>query len=107
MSGSGGGPRRLEPLRKLDAPFWSAQDVAKGKTLYASLCAGCHGADGSGGAGPAVWGAKAFTAGSAMGQPAKLASYISSAMATYAGAMTEEQVRDIAAYVDAQPRPGH
>jgi len=36
----------------------SAQDVAQGKTKYAS-CSGCHGAQGQGGVGPKLQGQKA------------------------------------------------
>lgn len=105
MSAKGGGPRRLEPLRP-DGPFWDGKDEAKGRALYASQCASCHGADGAGGAGPAVWGPHAFASGSAMGEPSKLAAYLSRAMAAYVGGLTDEQARDLAVYVDAQPRPG-
>jgi thiosulfate dehydrogenase len=87
-------------------PFWQGQDAAKGKVLYASMCASCHGADGSGGAGPAAWGKGAFSATSATGQAPKLASYLSSAMAGYVGSMSEEQARDVSAFLESQPRPG-
>lgn len=40
--------RGFSPTVKLDAPK-NPDDVEKGKKLYASTCAGCHGADGSGG----------------------------------------------------------
>ncbi|MGA8893594.1 MAG: c-type cytochrome, partial [Anaeromyxobacteraceae bacterium] len=105
MSERGGGPRRLVPMHEGE-PFWVAKDAAKGKGLYATMCASCHGADGSGGAGPAVWGKGAFSATSAMGHAPKLASYISSAMAGYVGSMTEEKARDVAAFLETQPRPG-
>ncbi len=105
MSERGGGPRKLVPMHEGE-PFWQGQDAAKGKALYASMCASCHGADGSGGAGPAVWGKGAFSVTSAMGQAPKLASYLSSAMAGYVGSMSEEQARDVAAFLEAQPRPG-
>jgi cytochrome c len=41
-----------------------------------------------------------------MGHAPKLASYISTAMAGYVGSMTEEQARDVAAFLETQPRPG-
>jgi cytochrome c len=41
-----------------------------------------------------------------MAKPGRLAAYIQKAMAVYAGSLTDEQARDIAAFIDAQPRPG-
>jgi cytochrome c len=41
-----------------------------------------------------------------MGKPAKLAAYLQKAMAVYTGTLTDGQARDIAAFVDSQPRPG-
>ena len=105
MSATGGGPRALVPLKR-DGAFWSSQDAAKGKALYGSMCASCHGADGSGGAGPTVWGPKAFAAGSSLAKPAKLAAYVSTTMGPYVGSITAEQARDVAAFLDSQPRPG-
>jgi thiosulfate dehydrogenase len=105
MSTTGGGPRALQPIAR-DAPFWSRTDVAAGKTLYGQKCASCHGADGSGGGGPAVWGAGAWNASAAMARPQKLAAYVQRSMAAYAGTLTDDQARDLAAFIDTQPRAG-
>jgi cytochrome c len=53
-----------------------------------------------------VWGPKAFAAGSSLARPPKLAAYISTTMGSYVGSITAEQARDVAAFLDAQPRPG-
>jgi thiosulfate dehydrogenase len=106
MSATGTGPRALPAMQKT-GPFWSKADAAAGQKLYGSMCASCHGTDGSGGAGPAVWGNGAWSATSAMGKPAKLAAYVQKAMAAYAGTIGDEQARDLAAYVDSRPRPGY
>jgi thiosulfate dehydrogenase len=105
MSVTGGGPRALAPIAR-DAPFWSRTDAAAGKVLYGQKCAACHGADGSGGGGPAVWGPGAWNAGAALARAPKLAAYLQKAMAAYAGSLSDEQARDLAAFVDSQPRPG-
>ncbi len=104
MSRTGGGPRAPSPLRR-DEAFWTKAEVASGAKLYASMCAACHGANGEGGGGPAVWGAGSWKASSDMARPGHLASYIQKSMAAYAGTVTDEQARDIAAFIDAQARP--
>ena len=106
MSTTGTGPRALPAMQK-EPPFWSKADAAAGQELYASKCSSCHGSDGSGGGGPAVWGSGAWSASSAMGKPAKLAAYVQKAMAPYAGNIGDEQARDLAAYLDSRPRPGY
>lgn len=104
MSRTGRGPRAPVPLRG-DAPFWTKAEAASGAKLYASMCAACHGANGEGGGGPAVWGPGSWKAGSEMARPGHLASYIQKSMAVYAGTVTDEQARDIAAFIDSQERP--
>lgn len=105
MSAAGGGNRALRAVPS-DDPFWSKTNAAAGKTLYAQRCSPCHGADGEGGAGPAVWGPQAFSDGAALATPAKLTAYLTTAMAAYAGSLSAEQARDLAAFIDTQPRPG-
>jgi cbb3-type cytochrome c oxidase subunit III len=48
VRGLGGGARRADER----PPRWARGDAAEGKRLYASACAGCHGAQGQGGEGP-------------------------------------------------------
>ncbi|HVP69400.1 MAG TPA: NapC/NirT family cytochrome c [Anaeromyxobacteraceae bacterium] len=105
MSSDGGGSRAMRPVEKSPA-FWTKADVASGKSLYEAKCSACHGQNGEGGAGPAVWGPRSFSDGASLAKPQKLATYVASAMAAYAGPVTPEQARDIAAFLSSQPRPG-
>jgi len=104
MSASGGGPRGLKPVTT-DAGFWSKSDIAAGKSLYSAKCIACHGANGGGGAAPALWGPKAFNAAAALAKPQKLTTFVATHMGAYAGGLTTEQARDLAAFIDSQPRP--
>jgi thiosulfate dehydrogenase len=105
MSRTGSGPRGQAALRR-DGAFATKAELVSGEKAYSSMCAACHGAKGEGGGGPAVWGPNAWSATSDMAKPGRLAAYIQKAMAIYAGTITDEQARDIAAFIDAQPRPG-
>jgi len=40
-----------------------------------------------------------------MANPSKLAAYVQKAMSAYAGPITDEQARDLSAFLDAKPRP--
>ena len=81
-------------------------DAARGKTLYASTCASCHGSDGAGvGSFPPVWGSKSYNHGAGLSQTLKLATYLKGAMPLGNPNLSDKDALDIAAYVDAQPRP--
>jgi thiosulfate dehydrogenase len=84
----------------------------RGQVLFATQCASCHKADGSGtykdGAYlyPALWGDQSFTSGSDMAQTKNLAAFIAVKMPLGQGrTLTVQEVWDIAAYVAGQPRP--
>jgi mono/diheme cytochrome c family protein len=77
------------------APAAGAQpvgDATRGATTFATSCAGCHGADASGGAGPALAGS-GLTA-------EEVASVVASGRgAMPAGIVTGQDAADVAAYV--------
>ena len=78
-------------------------DVERGKALFtAKTCITCHGANGEGNTVfPALWGAKAYSIGASMA-----ASFIKHNMPqTAPGTLTAQESFDLAAYINAQPRP--
>ncbi len=52
-----GGAAKAEPAKPAAQAAASGGDAAAGEKIYAAQCAGCHGADGEGGFGPALAGA--------------------------------------------------
>ncbi len=84
-----------------------AADSGRGRVLYAENCARCHGADGAGVAVvPALWGAKSFSVGASMARVERAASFIRHNMPfDKPGTLTDQQAFDLAAFVDAHPRP--
>jgi len=74
-----------------------AQDAANGAQLYGQICAVCHGSEGGGGTGPSLKGlSERFDAEAAaafiMHPPPKMPAF-------YPQALTEQDVKDIAAFV--------
>jgi thiosulfate dehydrogenase len=90
-------------------------DPVHGKELYAQKCAACHGAGGAGrkGAGgvymfPPLWGPQSFNVGAGMARISVAAAFVQAKMPLgNAGALTDQEAYDIAAYFTAQPRPGY
>ena len=95
-------------------------DPGRGASLYASECAGCHAADGSGVRNgqpgddqgylhPPLWGRDSFNAAAGMHRLDTLAAFIHANMPLSAivGApvLSEQDAWDIAAFIEAQPRP--
>lgn len=96
------GPRHVLPL-KIDVAKANAQ---RGKTLYAENCAICHGDDGQGtDDGPPVWGQMSYNDGAGLSRVDKLAAWLKVAMPLGDPTLSEQEALDIAAYVNAQPRP--
>lgn len=89
-------------------PVHQPNDAA-GREVYAKVCASCHGADGAGGVtprAPALWGATSFSIGASMARVERAAAFIRHNMPFSApGSLTDQQAWDVAAYIDAQPRP--
>ena len=92
---------RLEKWAKLTA------DTAAGRTEYASVCARCHGPDGGGTqAAPPVWGRASYNVGAGMARVRTAAAFIKDNMPfDQPGSLTDQQAFDVAAYVNARPRP--
>jgi thiosulfate dehydrogenase len=95
-----------------------APDAARGEKVYAALCATCHKDDGqgeprvapaSGFVVPPLWGDGSFNAAAGMAKLANAAAYIHANMplgVTYQDpVLSEQEAWDVAAYVNAQPRP--
>ncbi|HUW37206.1 MAG TPA: c-type cytochrome [Rhodocyclaceae bacterium] len=81
-------------------------DMRHGKTLYASTCADCHGQDAAGvGESPPLWGAKSYNSGEGLAQNLKLATYLKYTMPLGNPSLSDKDALDLAAYVNAQPRP--
>lgn len=115
------GPLSMKWIQRGNEAFWKQSNPQRGQTLYAQRCAGCHGADGEGGGMmgggmmgggmmggmmfPPLWGPRSYNAGAGMADWQKLATFIHTAMAQYAGPVSEADARDIAAFVDSRPRP--
>jgi len=84
----------------------SHADSTAGKALYAIECARCHGEDGSGYVGPAVWGDSSFNIGAGMARLRTAAGFIRANMPMdRRGSLTDEQAADLAAYLVSRPRP--
>jgi thiosulfate dehydrogenase len=92
-----------------------AADLAAGKTVLESRCAICHGADGRGLRAsldpadgyvfPPLWGADSFNDGAGLHRVLTAARFIKARMPLGNADLTDDEAFDVAAYVNAQPRP--
>src|SRR5262245_36314352 len=88
-------------------------DPKRGKSVYASKCAICHGADGQGRDGPngeylfpALWGPKSFNIGAGMARLSNAAGFVKANMPVGQGnSLSDADALDVAAYFTRQPRP--
>lgn len=82
-------------------------DTARAAPLFASTCAPCHGADGSGtNAAPPLWGPKSYNIAAAMARVGIAAAFIRTAMPqNQPGSLTAQQAFDLAAYINSHARP--
>lgn len=88
-------------------------DRERGKAIYATRCAACHGDDGAGKTTPdggylfpALWGDKSFNLGAGMARLHTAAAFVKTAMPLGAGnTLTAQEAYDVAAYFTTQPRP--
>ena len=90
---------------------WAAltADTAAGAVVYATRCVKCHGAGGEGTAvAPPVWGARSYNIGAGMARVRTAAAFISDNMPfDQPATLTDQQAFDVAAYVNARPRPDY
>lgn len=91
----------------LPMPDTLVADTARGRVVYQASCAVCHQQDGAGsGMLPALWGPRSYSIGASMARLERAASFISHNMPqTAPGSLTAQQAFDVAAYINAQPRP--
>jgi thiosulfate dehydrogenase len=89
-------------------------DRARGAATYVARCARCHGAEGAGGppaaAGyprsPPLWGEHSYNIAAGMARVSIAANFIRAAMPyDRPGSLTPQEAVDVAAYVNARPRP--
>lgn len=114
-------PKGIKPKGSglVEVPFLSRPaDPAKGKLVYDAQCASCHGADGQGtpipnGARyyPPLWGPNSYNEGAGLFRLSRFAGYVKANMpfgASYDNPqLSDEEAWDVAAFVNAQPRPAH
>lgn len=82
-------------------------DTARGATLFASVCARCHGTNGDGTViAPPLWGPESFNIGAGMARLRTAAAFIRHNMPfDNPGSLTDQQAFDVAAYIVSRPRP--
>jgi thiosulfate dehydrogenase len=82
-------------------------DPGNGEKVFANKCAFCHGSDGLGTmAPPPVWGPQSYTIATGMARVSVAAAFIKSNMPRARGwSLSDDDAYDVAAYVNAQPRP--
>jgi thiosulfate dehydrogenase len=96
------GPLHVRPL-DINA---TQGDLVRGQSMYADHCASCHGDRGTGtDGGPPVWGDMSYNDGAGLTSNDKLAAWLKVAMPLSDPYLSDQEALDIAAYVNAQPRP--
>lgn len=83
-------------------------DAPRGKQVYATQCAGCHGTDGAGVPPvlPPVWGPNSYNDGAGMNDPKKMAAFLIHNMPqNHPGSLSPQEAWDVSAYVHSMPRP--
>jgi thiosulfate dehydrogenase len=83
-------------------------DSARGHRIFTTTCVVCHGADGQGmpPAIPALWGPRSYAVGASMAREERAASFIRHFMPfNKPGSLSDQEAFDVAAYVNAMPRP--
>jgi len=83
-------------------------DLERGKAIYGSQCAGCHGGDGLGRPPvyPPLWGPDSFNDGAGMNNINKMAAFVQHNMPqNRMGILSAQEAYDVAGFVHAQPRP--
>jgi thiosulfate dehydrogenase len=93
------GLQRIQSRRPLDAD--------NGKKVFGGKCAFCHGSDGLGTrAAPPVWGPQSYNIAADMARVSVAAAFIKANMPrTWGWSLSDDDAYDVAAYINAQPRP--
>jgi thiosulfate dehydrogenase len=90
---------------------WAAfnADTAAGRQVFATTCVACHGPDGQGSVGaPPLWGPQSYNVGAGMARLRTAAEFIRHNMPfDQPGTLTDQQAIDVAAFVNARPRPDY
>lgn len=92
-----------------------APDTAAGRVVFVAQCARCHGAEGQGAPSvspgiippaPPLWGPRSYNIGAGMARLTMAAGFIRVAMPyDRPGSLSPQEAFDVAAYMNAQPRP--
>lgn len=81
-------------------------NTTHGQMLFVTQCARCHGANGDGGVAPPLWGNRSYNIGAGMARLRTAASFIRHNMPfDRPSSLTDQEAFDVAAYINAQPRP--
>lgn len=106
-SGLAVGPPRTPPGARLAKWAGFTADTGDGARVYGQTCARCHGPTGGGSPlAPPLWGLESYNIGAGMARVRTAAAFIKDNMPFDApGSLTDRQAFDVAAYVNAQPRP--
>lgn len=93
------GLQRVQSRRPIDSD--------NGKKVFESKCAFCHGSDGLGTmAAPPIWGPQSYNIAAGMARVSTAAAFIKANMPRGWGwTLSDDDAFDVAAYVNAQPRP--
>ncbi|GAC1441545.1 MAG: hypothetical protein NVSMB63_09190 [Sediminibacterium sp.] len=102
----------------MELPFLKrASDPVRGKTVYATTCARCHGETGEGQRNtdntgytyPPLWGVNSYNTGAGLYRLSRFAGFIKNNMPNptnyHQPLLSDEAAWDVAAYVNSQPRP--
>ena len=82
--------------------------IAAGKTVYATRCLSCHGANGQGGgAFPPLWGPKSFNGGAGMHRLTTMSAFVRYNMpfGSAPNTLSRQEAYDVSAFVLSHPRP--
>ena len=103
------GPPAVAPGARLQKWAAFSADTAAGARVFGASCAKCHGGTGEGTpVAPPVWGPRSYNVGAGLARVRSAADFISRNMPFDApGTLTDQQAFDVAAYVNAQPRPDY
>ena len=111
---SGAGQRKAHEPPAFKTPNRAA-DLKAGQEVFAKRCAACHGQDGAGLAAapdlvhgfvfPPLWGPNSFNDGAGLHRVLTAARFIKARMPLGSPDLTDEEALDVAAFVNAKPRP--